>query len=151
MVTTIADLTLGIKKCVFLVAQILESMEPEFLPYRKKFGGYYGVDFQTRPLYNGRESGLVFSMTKGKFREKKTINVYVYEHRVCDDLCVIAWESDNCAKDGGFTDEDICFGAVGGKSFKYGEYQQCAKYVYQKLADFSVGCEMLLHQEEESK
>ena len=39
MVTTIADLTLGIKKCVFLVAQILESMEPEFLPYKRKFGG----------------------------------------------------------------------------------------------------------------
>lgn len=148
MTTTIADLTLGIKKCVFLVAQILESMETEFLPYKNGLGGYYGADFQTRPLYNGRENGLVFSMTTGKFKEKKTINIYVYEHRVCDDICVTIWEDDSYAKGVGFTYKDIVNaddkyknGLYIDKSFNYGEYQQCAEYVYERFADFSVGCE----------
>ena len=73
MTKTISDLTFSIKKCAFLVAQILEDYDPDFLPFKSEFG-YYGAEFQTRPLYNSRETGLVFSMEL----KHKVINVYVY-------------------------------------------------------------------------
>ena len=33
----LTDLTLGIKKCAFIAAQILEDREPDFLPCRKRY------------------------------------------------------------------------------------------------------------------
>ena len=135
----LTDLTLGIKKCAFIVAQILEDREPDFLPCHS----FAGVDFQTRTLYNGRENGLVFSMKlyKEKAITDTVINVYVYEHRIADDICVTIWE-DSLIRDT-YTVKDIKDGdkrykdsTYINKSFNYNEYYQCADYVYETFENF---------------
>ena len=141
MTKTISDLTFSIKKCAFLVAQILEDYDPDFLPFESEFG-YYGAEFQTRPLHNTRESGIVFSMAVHKTMEVNTvINVFVYEHRVCDDICVTIWESPylqdtytvNDIKDGDKRYEE---GTYIDKSFDYNQYHQCADFVYKTFENF---------------
>ena len=135
----LTDLTLGIKKCAFIVAQILEDREPDFLPCHS----FAGVDFQTRTLYNGRENGLVFSMKlyKEKAITDTVINVYVYEHRIADDICVTIWE-DSLIRDT-YTVKNIKDGdkrykdsTYINKSFNYNEYYQCADYVYETFENF---------------
>ena len=136
MTKTISDLTFSIKKCAFLVAQILEDYDPDFLPFKSEFG-YYGAEFQTRPLYNSRETGLVFSMEL----KHKVINVYVYEHRVVDDICVTIWEDSSfkdCYTESNIKDGDKRYeeGTYIDKSFDYNQYHQCADFVYKTFENF---------------
>lgn len=138
----IVDSTLGIKKCAFIVSQILENRDPDFLPFSNEYG-YTGADFQTRTLYNGRENGIVFSMSvlEKTLETDIVINVYVYEHRVCDDICVTIWKDSflqntytvNDIKNGDKRYEE---GNYINKSFKYNEYHQCADYVYDEFEKF---------------
>ena len=136
----IADLSLNLNECALMVARCLENMETCFLPFnQKRLGGYFGADFKTKPLYNGRERGLVFSMkVYGSGGSVKQLNIWVYEHRVCDDICLTIWEGSDYT---GFEDipngdEKYENGTWIEKSFDYGDYYNCAKYIYNKFGAY---------------
>ena len=127
---SMADITLGIKKCSMIVAQILADYEPEFLEWHDKFG-YMGASFSTRPLYNGRETGLVFQMSI----PKGTINVFVAEHRIAEDIVVKVWESgrpEDTLSVHDYIDKvnDLEY------HFDYNKHVEVADYVYDTFKNF---------------
>ena len=144
----ISDLKLGISKCAYMVAEILNDLDPDFLPFDSDVKKYIGADFQTRTLYNGRERGLVFSMEvitylkektlySNKLPSKKCINAFVCEHGVSDEIKVLTWESGS-AKDT-MTIEDVTKDVRFGFEFKHFDYNQIhdsAYYVYDKFEKF---------------
>ena len=84
-----ANLKLEINPCAWIVAEILNTFEPQFALYDQNT---YQVEFETKPLYNGRERGLVFSMKSMKSPKMPQLNIFVYEHRKSDGICATVWE-----------------------------------------------------------
>jgi hypothetical protein len=93
MATHIGNPTFGIKGQALAVLAILSQYEPHWAEYNKEYSDY-AVGFETRPWYNGRERGIIISMTHFP-RGKMVLHFAIFEHRNSDQLCVLKWETDH--------------------------------------------------------
>jgi len=135
----IANLNLQLNKCSWIVAQILEDMETTFLPFKDN---YFGADFTTKPMYNGRERGLVFSM-KIHGVSGHDLNLWVYEHRNTDDICITSFEGtiyNGLASVNDIPNSEKKYenGDWIEKSFDYNKYYECAEYIFNRFAEYYI-------------
>ncbi len=128
----IGDTTLGIGHQSLGVLQYLANMAPDFATYKN---GWYDVMITTRPWYNGREQGIVVSMSKSGFGTGGYIHVAVFEHRSGDNIVTLKWETEqnyyNSPNESETLFEDAYAGDI--KNFDYGQVGECARYVYEAL------------------
>jgi hypothetical protein len=85
-----ADLTYGINHQVRALAQALAASSPDFAEFDGEWK-HYNVAFETATWYNGRERGLVFTMSH-RHASSACLNIAVFEHRNHDGICAVAWE-----------------------------------------------------------
>lgn len=139
---TIADFTFGINHQALAVLHML-NREPDFADYRD---GFYKVQFHTRPWYNGRERGVVISMSKrygGK--DDPVLHIAFFEHRNSDEICALKWQTERHYWNHPVEDPEIFNVAYGGKdknkfdvaySVHYGETGKMAQWIYEQFAAF---------------
>ena len=115
----------------------LSQIEPEFADYEN---GYYKINLETKPWYNGRERGFVVSMSR-KFG--RNIHIAVFEHRNSDDICALKWETEKPYWNHPLEDPNIFEKAYSGKTkwdvaftVKSGEIGKMADWVYKELKNF---------------
>lgn len=135
----IVDTSFGINRQALSVMYLL-NREPDFANYKN---GFYEVFIQTKPWYNGRESGFVVSMSPGTFSSKKVIHIAVFEHRNSDQICALKWENERHYWNHPLEDKDIFDVAYKNKG-KFdldftvgpGESGKMADWVYDELSRF---------------
>jgi hypothetical protein len=140
MTHTIADTTFGINSQALAVLALLAQQEPDFAEYDGANG--YDVDFATKPWYNGRERGIMLSMTRPLITDK-VLHIAVFEHRISDDICCLNWHTNSLYKNS--PDAENAIETAYGKdktkwdvaaSFQTGEIGKCAQWVYDRMEHF---------------
>lgn len=133
----IVNLKLELNPCAWIVAEILNTFEPDFADYCQEFCTY-NVEFETKPLYNGRERGLVFSMNNMRWQKMPQLNIFVYESRNTDNICATVWEGKTFngwdSKDIPITDEQYRNGEWVEHHEFYNEHYKMAKWIYVRFA-----------------
>jgi hypothetical protein len=89
MTRNIADPTFGIGAQSLAVLALLSHIEPNWASYNEKYHDYE-VEFETKTWYNGRERGILISMSHSI--GSKALHFAIFEHRNSDQLCVLKWE-----------------------------------------------------------
>jgi hypothetical protein len=135
---TMIDRKFNINQQALAVLEYLDR-EPNFLPYVN--GRYSGASFYTKPWYNGRERGVVISMSMDN--GGKTINVAFFEHRNSDSICALRWETKQHYWNHPLEDVNIFGKAYGGgdkwdvaHKVSYGEVSKMADWVYDEIEKF---------------
>ena len=134
----IADSTFGIDNQAMAILHFMQDTEPNFANYKNGF--YTDVNFQTLPWYNGRERGIVISMSVSY---QKHIHIAFFEHRNSDSIHCLKWETDKPYCNHPLEDPNIFEVAYSGnskwdtsKSFLEGEIGKCADWIYGEFEDF---------------
>jgi hypothetical protein len=116
------------------------DVSSDFLPYEN--GRYMGADFNTKPWYNGRERGVVVSMS---INFAKTLHIAFFEHRNSDTICALKWETDRPYFNHPLEDPNIFDIAYGGKektkwdtsfSVSPGEAGKMAHWIYEQFEKY---------------
>lgn len=98
----------------------------------------------TRPWYNGREKGVVISVSKN-FQNKPNncLHLAFFEHRNSDSICFLKWFTDSDYWNHPIEDKDIFAKAYKGdskydvaKTFGYGEIGDAAAYLIEEIEGF---------------
>jgi len=137
---TITDRTYGVKQQERLVLEYLSDRNPDFAEHKDSFNL---VDFTTYPWYNGREKGIVITMSPEFGSSDKYLHIAIFEHRNSDELCCLKWETKRPYWNHPLEDEDIFQTAYKGKgkfdtdaSFPYMSIRECGEWVYEEFASF---------------
>lgn len=135
----IADKNFGINEQGLCVLQYLSNISPDFA---ERSNGLSLVEFYTYPWYNGRERGIVISMSSN-FLSGKVLNIAIYEHRNSDELCCLKWETDTIYWNHPLEDVNIFDKAYKGKgkfdtdaTFPYMSIKECGDWVYTTFKEF---------------
>jgi hypothetical protein len=91
MAKNITDPTFGINRQSLAVLAILSQYEPSWATYNEAISNY-DIEFETKPWYNGRERGILISMSHDI--GTKALHFAIFEHRNSDNLCVMMWEKE---------------------------------------------------------
>jgi len=133
----IIDTTFGLNHQALAILKFMENYEPSFAEFTDKYH-LYDVDFETKPWYNGRESGFVIAM---RASYKKVLHIAVFEHRNSDNICCLKWETDNF-KWNGYTDNDFKLAySTDSKwalsaTFKNGEIRKTVLWIFKTLEQY---------------
>lgn len=134
----IADSTFGISSQPMAILHFMQNMEPAFANYKNEF--YTDVNFQTLPWYNGRERGIVISMS---INYQTNIHIAFFEHRNSDAIHCLKWITKSPYCNHPLEDPNIFEVAYKGKtkwdtskSFLEGEIGKCADWIYGEFEDF---------------
>lgn len=139
MIEYITDPTFGINSQALAILHLLSNREPDFAEYHDSG---YSIRIETKPWYNGRERGLLISMDSiGEIG--KILHIAVFEHRNSDEIICLKWETDdmydnhpdNNAIGAAYKGNDKYFSDA---TFKYGEIEKCANWIYDTLADYYI-------------
>ena len=137
MANTLVDFTFGIKREALSVLHLLDR-EPDFADYDN---GFYQIECETKPWYNGRERGFVLSSRHP--RGCRVLHIAVFEHRNSDALCALKWITDNNYWNHPLEDQNIFDKAYHGAnkwdvahSVGWGESGKMANWVYREMKEF---------------
>jgi len=137
----IVDTSFGLNSQVLAVAYYMSKMEPNFAEYKD---GVYKIRLETKPWYNGRETGFVVSMC-AKFFGNKFLHIACFEHRNSDNICLLKWETETAYWNHPLENPELFDLAYGGKdktkydvaaSFGYGEVGDVANWIYNEMKEF---------------
>jgi len=140
MTNNIVDLTFGVRSQALSVLYYMKDYVPDFAEF--KDGWYRGVDFTTKPWYNGREDGIVISMC---LDYGQSIHIAFFEHRNGDSIHCLRWETKSNYWNHPLEDPNIFDVAYGGGnkhdttiSFPCGAVDECATWIYDELERFYI-------------
>lgn len=130
----VADMTFGLHHQALAVAQFLAGRAPDFAQWKD---GRYEVRCETASWYNGRERGVLFSMSPGV--QYPWIHIAVFEHRNSDEVCAVRWTED-CPRLNPPTIADVPDEAYPNKysvshSVSWGHIGEMADWVYRAMEE----------------
>ena len=138
MSNKIVDLTFGISSQAMAVMNFIKDLTPEFANYHE--GYFTDVSFKTLPWYNGREKGIVITMS---VYYRQNIHIAFFEHRNSDAIHCLKWFTDEPYFNHPLEDMNIFENAYHSDSkwdtaisFKYGQIRECADWIYNEFETF---------------
>lgn len=134
MQSNLVDTTFGVKTQARAILQYLSGREPAFAKYDR---GYYMASIDTRPWYNGRETGVALVM-EGK--DGNRLVVTFGEVRTSDSIFVDRWETNDLTDkfNSVVTAADFPEAAYKNsrKTFRPGYVGDAADYIYGLLEEY---------------
>ena len=134
----IIDTNFGIGNQPLAIINYMKDFTPEFANYKNGF--FTDVSFTTLPWYNGREKGIVISMS---IYYEKNIHIAFFEHRNSDAIHCLKWETNRPYYNHPLEDPKIFDIAYSNdskwdtaKSFPVGEIGNCADWICDKFKNF---------------
>ena len=140
------DNTFGLNKQALAVGSLLSGNDPDFAEWN---GDQYLVEFESNAYKNGRERGIIIKMNHPHKKFEKCYNVAVFEHRVCDGIIAVFFESDQFKGwNSPYTADDVygseynvlknegCSKTRKMVSVNYGEIGKMAHMIYEEFERF---------------